>query len=289
LLAGSGLYIAGSYEPLVFTCMLSCVIYLGTLIKRHGWRVWVFPFDKKIIVFLSALMAGFYISYSGEGHVVRSAFLPQTSFDYRLITWVKSCIKMFVLYIPAKIPMLALLSVPWMLVGSIALPKIIHKKFVVRLTILFVAFCMVSLAPVSFIMSEMGPERAWTQISLAMVIYASIVSMYFGKWMTGKVDLAQWLLPGIVIMLIVVSFSCISNVYFAKAYSLSYNARMELLQQKENTVADEPVKLEALEEPGWLHSAEISSDTSHFTNLFLQKYLGLKTKPILKAPEKNIN
>ncbi len=112
LLIIGGFYLGASYEPLVFTSMLAAVIYLWIQFRNHGPRVAAKPLVIKVILVLSILMISFAISYAGEGHTIRSAFLPQTTFAFKLWVWIKAMIKMVVLELPSKFLIALLFSFP---------------------------------------------------------------------------------------------------------------------------------------------------------------------------------
>src|SRR5688572_16368771 len=185
-LAGCGLFIGGAYEPMVFTCMVACMVVLFLQVRPYNWNVGKIVINKKIIIFLSVLMFAFAISYSGEGHVVRSTYLPQTDFIFKLWVWMKAVVKIFIIYIPKIILPVLLLSFPCFLTGlSQPLPWVTNG-IVKKITISFICLTIISLLPTAFLMSEMGPERAWTQISLYLVIYISFVAVYAGKLLKRK-------------------------------------------------------------------------------------------------------
>ena len=144
-LAGFGLFTAGAYEPLVFTCMVSLVVILSWLVYQHGWNVWRLPVDKKVIILLSALMLGFAISYSGEGHVVRASFLPQTSIAFKGWVWIKALVKMTCLFMPGKLLAALLFSVPWFIAGATANWQWLTINAVRKVTLVFILLTMISL------------------------------------------------------------------------------------------------------------------------------------------------
>ncbi len=281
-----GLFTAGAYEPLVFTCMLSCVAILFLLVKRHKWDVWRIPFDKKIIILLSSLMLGFAISYSGEGHVVRATYLPQESFFFKTWVWIKAIVKMFVLHIPLKMLPVFLFSIPWFLFGAKYQSQWFSKKLFQRITIVMVVLVMISLLPVAFIMSEMGPERAWTQISLYLVVYIALVACYAGKALQKYYSMNKVLKLYSVIAVMYVLAIGIPRLVQAKQYSNAYDERIALILDHKNSGKNTTLTLSPLPESGWLHSAEIATGPEHFYNIFLKEFLGLDFEIISNPPVK---
>jgi hypothetical protein len=188
-ITGFGLFIGGAYEPLAFTCMITCIVILLLQVRPYNWYVGKIAINKKIIIFLSVLMLGFAFSFAGEGHVVRSSYLPQTDFSFKLWVWVKAVVKIFVVYIPEILLPVLMLSFPFFLLGLIHSPSWVTKELLKKFTIAFVFLTVVSLFPIALIMSEMGPERSWTQVSLYLVLYFAYVSMYAGKFLKKKFKL----------------------------------------------------------------------------------------------------
>jgi len=274
-LAAFGLFLAGAYEPLVFTCMVSCLVVLTVLVYRHHWNVWRLPFDKKVIIFLSAMMLGFAISYSGEGHVVRSTFLPQHDFGFKFWVWIKALIKMFGMHAPSKLLLALMFSLPWFLFGTGHNLVWFTADVLKKITSVFLLLIMISLLPVAFIMSEMGPERAWTQISVYIVIYAGFLACYAGRALKNKYDINYVTKLYIFISALYILATGITKVVEAKKYSSAYDARMENILNHRDAGKKEVLVLSPIPDAGWFHSAEISSDSTFYNNTFLKNFLKL--------------
>ncbi|MDQ3051195.1 MAG: hypothetical protein M3Q95_09950 [Bacteroidota bacterium] len=281
-LAGFSLFLSGAYEPLVFTCMLVCIMLLGYFVRSHGWRVWLFPVDKKIIILLSALLLGFAISYSGDGHVVRSLYLPQTGFAFKLWVWIKAVGKMFVFYVPAKLLPVLLFSLPWFLLGASGNFYWLNPAVLKRVTAAFVLLVSIALLPVAFIMSEMGPERAWTQVSLYLTLYVGFVACYSGKALRMKPMMNN--VVGIYVFIggLYLAATGISAGVKAIGYRNAYDARIATILTNQKTVKKDPFYLKPLPDSGWLHTAELGANPGHFNNIFLKTYFDLDFDVIVK-------
>ncbi len=279
-LAVFGLFLAGAYEPLVFTSLVVCAVLFATLVSKHGWSVWKIHTDKKVIVLLSSLMLGFAISFSGEGHVARSAFLPQTDLTFKLWVWMKAIIKMFVIYIPGKILPVLLFSFPWFVIGANTGFTWLTPRRMQFVSVVFVALVIISLGPVAFIMSEMGPERAWTQITLYLVVYAAVLASYAGAALKRRYNVNNVLRIYAVIAFIYIVATGVPMVIVSSKYSKAYDNRVKILLEQAATERKESLYLKPLPSSGWLHSAEISNDTSHFNNIFLKEFFKLGFTPV---------
>lgn len=276
LIIFSAAYIGGSCEPLAAVTMVTIVtLFIYTLrynfnsINRDNMLL------KCALAFLF-ITATFTISMSGDGHLVRSSFLPVVSPGIKSWILVKSFIKMIFFYLPSKLMICLLFSFPWMLLGLTSSVTKINGRILRLSTIAFIALVILSLAPVVFVMSEMGPERSWTQISFYLTAYCSLLAFYAGTAMSKRLnpESALKIYAGIATLYILATAlpAAIKNYQYRK----SYDERMFVIdeaktaEQKTTVIALEPLK-----EPGWYHSAEISADPYYFTNVHLKRYLGL--------------
>ncbi len=145
-----------------------------------------------------------------------------------------------------------------------------------QLTLLFFVLAAISLLPISFIMSEMGPERAWTQISLYLVLYSCFLAAYAGSVLKTKYDSDKAAKLYALISLLYVISTGVPEVIKSYYYSVAYENRMEqLLKHDPDKNENEILVFKPLPQTGWIHSAEISPEPGHFTNQHLKKYLGL--------------
>lgn len=283
-LALFGLFIAGAYEPLVFTTMLGCLVVLVFLVYKNGWKIWSIPFDKKIIILLSSLMIGFAISFSGDGHVVRSGYLPQTDLYYKIYALAKAVVKMFAIYLPGLILPVLLFSFPWFVYGANRGFVWLTPRMLKIISGGFIILVVISLGPVAFIMSEMGPERAWTQITLWLVIYASALACYAGAALKRRYNVNNVLRIYAAIALIYILATGVPEVFVAFKYSKAYDERVKLVLQQSSAGRTQLLELKPLPYAGWLHSAELSEDSTHFNNVFLKEFLNLKFTPVQSKP-----
>ncbi len=270
ILVCSGIYAGASYEPLAFVLLLAGVAYaIYTYSKRTATR----PEFLKLLVFLTAILMAFAISYAGEGHHIRAGFLPQTTIAAKAFILAKALFKMYFIKLPAIALATLLFSMPWMLIGQMKKYEWMTTRLLKHVSGIFLILVFLSLGPVVWVMSEMGPERAWTQISLYFTIYAAFLSCYAGVHSTLKISLAGITKFYAVIGVLYIAATFLPQIIKASAYANAYDARMELImQQPDHTTL---VTLKPLPDSGWLHSAEISEDSTHFSNQHLKNYLQL--------------
>ncbi len=271
-LACFGLCTAGAYEALVFTIMTVCVVTLVIQWKKNEWQVWQMPFDKKVVILLSALIFGFAISYWGEGHLIRSSYLPQTTFAVKMLAWIKSSIKMFVFHWPQSMLIALFIAFPFFIAGTRHSGKTVPIKTVKIAAFVLLLLIFISMFPVAFIMSEMGPERAWTQVALFSVLFAAFIS-----WTAGTLIGKRWMhyQPEGIFVTGALIFICSTGIPAAvksSKYAKGWDKRIELLRNHTSSSGD-TITVVPLPDPGWLHSAEISESADFYHNRFLKVFL----------------
>lgn len=266
----AGIYAGASYEPLAFVLLIAGVAYaFYTYSKRTATR----PQFLKLLIFLLAVCTAFAISYAGEGHHIRAGFLPQTTITSKAFILTKALFKMYFIKLPAIALATLLFSMPWMLIGQMKKYEWMTTRLLKQVSGIFLILVFLSIGPVVWVMSEMGPKRAWTQIALYFTIYAAFLSCYAGVHSTLKISLTGITKFYAVIGVLYIAATFLPQIIKASAYANAYDARMELImQQPENSTL---VRLKPLPDSGWLHSAEISEDSTHFTNQHLKRNLNV--------------
>ena len=194
---------------------------------------------------------------------------------------------MIAIYLPQIIPAFLIGALPWLLVEKKQSFNVLNKKLFTEITLVYLALVMISLLPVAFVMSEMGPERAWTQVSLYTVIYACITGVFTGNLMQDRYNRGKLTMYFTVVAVAYILFTGIPAVKKASAYSKAYDARMAYILEKKQAYHEKILTVPPLPEPGWLHSAELDSNPDHFINRFLEEYLELSfdlqcEQPVIK-------
>lgn len=265
----AALYIGGAYEPLSITLMVALTFYLLFKIRRTG----TWSGHGSLLLFLLFLIISFLVGYAGEGNRIRASFLPQTGWDYKLLAAGKSMVKMFFLMGPPKFFMALLFSFPWMLLvgwGHVPAPSI---RLLKGATMVLLFLIVISLAPMSWLMSEMGPERALSQISLYLTGYAILLMAWLGgKWQglpQGKMIAVLYLS----LISLYLTINAYQKIAADMEYAKAYDERMEKLFRYRDGGARKVMGVSPLPLPGWLYSAEIDTSADHFTNKHLQHYL----------------
>ncbi|MEO5571079.1 MAG: DUF6056 family protein [Bacteroidia bacterium] len=284
----SSVFIGGASESFALINILllsSCLLLLNSKMKKF-LNVSVpdkQTVNKKIILALLFLLISFTITMLAPGNEVRYSALPKVSFIQTLWIQVKSFIKIIFISTPLKMHYLFLFSFPWLILGeylSTSIPKMnllpvlfsLKKYFFILLILIFIF-----LVPTSFIMSELGPDRALAQISFLISFCSAVLFFILGY----RVQIKEKVFLIFKIITVVFSIAVLSIKFkeqfsIAKKYAAAYDRRMDLLTDLNKSGQKNVIELNQLPESGMIYSAEISTDTGYFTNNFLEYALHLQ-------------
>jgi hypothetical protein len=300
-LAGVALILSLKKKMLVSMCCAACFIFIGgasesmaisigvflfvTIIyhvyKRNNPRAFLSSSENilLIIAFIS-LAVSLLITYAGPGRMIRQSALPDTTVLNAVFITIKSVVKLLLFYLPVKIHWIIFFIVPWIYLGSIHssdetifLEKIFLR--VVQFVLVFLVVSFICLFPVSWLLGESGPFRAWILVTLALSFFCAASGFYIGRYTQwNKKYLSRIVYVTMVAAILFLVIIILDQQKAASAYSEAVDGRMKILKV---TRQKETIVLESLPPSGMLYSAEISDDSSHFTNKHLQNYLQLNS------------
>ncbi len=280
-----------SYElpPLVLISFISFLFYKGhknsTLLKTFLKS----KMNRTICIAIVGCASGFAINYFGPGNSVRQSAEPPESILRAFPVTAVSLLKLVLLDIFPKIPYILFFSVPWIFLGNFlgkGRVKPENSKFgmtVLVSTGLLLVLTVISLFIPAYLLSEMGPKRSLTQISVYLLVWSTFLSVYAGY----RLELNQKALIAVFYIsvlscMIILGLAIVSQQAIASSYARALDKRVSYLQGLKEKGNKAWVKLEPLPASGYLYSAEISTDTSHFSNVQFQKSLSLNFKISLK-------
>ena len=272
-------YIGGASESyaLIFLALLFSAFFSRIFIQRKSLRD---PANVKLIFGITLLLISFAFSYFAPGTEIRHSLLPQSTLDEKLIIGLKSIAKYFVRFIPGKLPYLLLFSVPWAAFGyryfNKKYPASLLMRFMRNGTVIFILILFLMFLPTVFILSESGPDRALSVISLATVLYFALMFAIAGALIERKnVWNFRW-------MVILNCASCCLLIYhfytqftIASGFSNAYSQRMKLIEAERFAGRTAVLKVDPLPQEGMLYNDELSVDTGYFTNKHLRAGLNL--------------
>jgi hypothetical protein len=270
-----GAYVGGASESysIVFMIILFYCLFVKINLKQNNIS------QKRNIIFaLLIISCSFLISVMAPGTEIRHSLLPQTTIDYKIISSVKSFAKFFVRYLPHHLPMLILLSIPFFIAGNNSV-KILNglpvRKSIFRITLIYFALIFCVTLPTAMVMSEQGPERALSLISLASAIYFSFIAFHAGKFFPELLYRKIFQFSGTIIIAFTMIVILIKQLNITGDFSCAYDKRMEIIQRKINSGNNSALELAPLPAHGMLYWEEISNDTTFFVNQHLKKGLNL--------------
>jgi len=278
-------FIGGASESYALVNIFLLIAYL--FFSNISLSPLSFPKNKnlniKIIIVLFFLLVAFAITMNAPGNEVRYVSLPKGDFTHLLWVQIKSFIKIIFIRTPLNLPYLVLFSFPWFILGrSLSVNE--KKEGLISLLYsykhyLFIALVLIFifLLPTSFIMVELGPDRSLSMISFFIVFCFAALFFVLGT----KIEMSEKIIQPLKNILVFITigiliFHLADQYSITKKYARGYDSRVDLLVILNEKGQKDIVELEPLPASGMLYSAEISEDTSHFTNRFLEHALHLR-------------
>lgn len=269
-------YAGGASETVAISTVI-VLFFLGFITHKKQFQILV---DRRALHLATiACLVGFAIDVLGPGAHVRFEHLPQFSLTERAIVGFWNYAKFALMEVPIILPALIIAASPLAFFGRKQLrfqlidPKELmlsnRKLWIVTDILVFImAFTM------AFAMGEMGPKRAWIPIAFIALVFSVVLAYQLGTWVyirtKGKlfqmVIIAQ--VVGLVYQIVMGSW----QIGITSAYAKAVDERMATIHSQMEV--EEIIVLEPLPDSGWLFTAEITTDTAHFTNRHLGLYFG---------------
>ena len=176
-----------------------------------------------------------------------------------------------------------LFSIPALYLGQVSLQTISFAKALKRIIIIIMIYVLclfIYQLPITYTTQDIGAYRALFPITLFTLIACSMVIYYLGltKIVSAKIT-RLILILGIVITVCVNVYTVVQQFKVLPKYSNAYDNRIDYLIENKNSIT--PIYVEPLPYSGLLFSAEISADSTYFSNKHLQSGLGLKAIVVL--------
>lgn len=276
LLVVSSIFISGANEPMALILLLFLVVFA---VKQP------LQFKIQLPYLLSAvlLFSGFCVIFFSSGTVLRDELTPSLPFSKLILftsyATVKSLLfKLHYTFIPA-----ILLAFPFYVLGTTAQFKSVNFHPVRELfysLFLIVFIVIINHLIVVIPLGALPPDRA-TMVSSVLILLLLIRYLFLlGSEITISEKLKKMIL-GIntvaVLVFVIVTFRIHNN------YASAYDKRMsELVKMKTNITHQDPIYLTPLPHSGYLPSAEITTDTTHFLNVDLKRHFKLNNALILE-------
>lgn len=267
------------------TLSLLSILILSTIIILASINYFQDLINKKIIIKRSLLsllfcLSSFIILYLGEGNRIREQFFDEISIGYSIILNFKMAGIIILKRIPLIIPFIAILSLP-IIAYSNNLKKgesdMNWKKKIIYLSILYLSLIYFFQLPITYKTQDVGAYRTLFFITILTIVYFLILFFLIGKNLSISKRLLNYvsIIP-LLISSFIFAYFLINQYYTTTKYAKAYDQRMINLKEELHDI--EILDLKPLPPSGMLYSAEISSDTSHYSNKFIKKALNLNYK-----------
>lgn len=247
------------------------------------WLVVIKPKNKlPILLALTIMLIGFFINYSGNGTAYRDKITPSlNAMDVVLYTGYATVKTLFFqfhkTFLPALILALPLIFLRIKIKDKERFNPI--KEFIFS-SILISGVVFINHLIAVIPLGALSPERITIVSSVLILILLLRYLILLGNKITISEKAKKViLLTNTIGMLIfvVVMFNRHKN------YAEAYDARMEKLIKLKKTVShQDPIYLEPLPVSGYIPTAEITTDTTHFLNVDLKNHFNLKNDLILR-------
>lgn len=273
----SFIYVGGSSGPLALISIfiLFSFLIISTLDKLPN-NISKKSFNLKTTLYLCCCLFSFLILYFSKGNTIRLHSFEEISIFYSIILNFKMVGIILLKQLPFTILLSSYLCLP---IGALLKVdsdkiKINLKRDLLLTTLTYVIILFLYQLSITYKTSDIGANRALFFVSLLSTFFILIV--YFLLLNTVKITYKR--LKFITILPLLSSILIFGILFFKQQpllsnYSHSYDQRIHFLNNVENR--NKTLELSPLSPSGLLFSAEISTDTSHFSNQHMKKGLGL--------------
>ena len=265
----SGLFIGGSNEVLAILTIL--LIAYSLFIGNHSVVKWMS---------LLAVLISFIINYFSPGTAFRDSITPSLSIVDLILYVGYGSIKYFIFDGYKTILPAIVFAFPFYVLGATTTTnfstKFSLKQELIK-TGLFIAFVVVlNQFIVIYALGGLAPDRSTITSSLLGSLALVRFMFLFGN-ANKESNINFKPIIGLVVLLLVVFNVVFFTVHYT--YSKSVDERMTYIQSIKNNPV---IELKKLENSGYINSAEITTDSTHFLNQHLKYGLGIKGQLVLK-------
>jgi len=282
-------YVMGASESFAVFVLFLCVstLVLWTIPKRADLNsLFQNPRFQKLLFITCFSILIFSFLFFGPGTQHRKSVLRQAGLFDTFFLPARTLVYLFIRKITMKLPLLIVFVSPFFAAGTKLkwienklkadsyVIKLFSKKSLALATFLMLALNYLALMPACYIMSDRGPERSFTVNSFLLLVYFIYLSLYAGVHLKSKRIVPFQVVTALAAFLFL-SYSLVTQLKSAPVYSKSIDDRIVLVQKENQEGRKKVLDLEPLPSSGYYYSAELSPDTSFYTNVFFKQYFGL--------------
>ncbi len=287
VLVFASLYIGAASESYAILMILFSGIFITYKIKQEGLPAFKANDKNKTLVrSIILIFIAFLISTLSPGTFHRNELLPNLSLIENFTVLIRSYGKIFIRYLPSKIHLFLIFSLPWMAFGfyiqelaTYTLKNIIQKISVTIFLTLSLIF--ISLLPTVFLLGETGPARALSIITLIFTISFATIFTLLGMFVKRESSILKIISVSFFLSIIYLFYENIKQYRVTNVFSETYDERLLRIDELKNHDFRGIAELPPLPYSGMLFNAELSTDTAYFVNQHWKKGLGLKFNVVL--------
>ncbi|MBN8703054.1 MAG: hypothetical protein J0M08_08310 [Bacteroidetes bacterium] len=242
--------IGGSAVPVfIFYCFL-----MGLLLLFYKNKISITKIGLSLVLFSISVA----ITILGEGSGKRQQMLPSPSIVIAVKMLTIHALQITKAYWQIGIIGLFCTLIGWQSISPIKnnLTPVYFKSNYLFAFLLILIFLVTF--PAAYLLSDVPPMRIWGCIYISLAISLVLFSISIKK--QNKIVR----LTAAIFFVLFVCYNIITQFVIVKKYSAAYDSRMNyILMESKNT---KTLLLEPLPPAGMLYSAEINTDSTHFTN-----------------------
>lgn len=283
----ASLYVGSASESYAFLVLIFSLLFIIFTIRNKGIENFKSNSkNKTLITALILIFVSFLISTLSPGTFHRNELLPSLTLMEKSIMMIRSYGKILLQYIPSKLPLLLIMSVPWISFGfyiqevTAITTKSVLKNIGITIALTGIAI-FICLFPTVFILGEMGPPRALSIITLLIAGSSAVIFTLIGMLFNSESKTIKIVSVAFFLMITYLFFVNVKEYRVSAKFADSYNKRIERINELKNANFTGTAELPALPTAGMLYNSELSSDTSYFVNQHWKKGLDLKYNVVL--------
>jgi hypothetical protein len=274
LMACAFLFIGGGSEVIALESLLLLLAMYGVHRRSPGGAETM----PAMAIAVISLAASLLLAWLGPGRALRQEALPAFSASLLALP-LKSAAYFLLTQLPVKLHWMVLFLLPWMVLRKLfqpeatATPPQVFRKIGLSAGA-FLLFVVMHYGITVFLLRSYPPYRTTLTVTAGLVLLCASTGWRLGALLPSPRAVRITGIVFIVVSLLLFA-ELISNVAgTAPRYAQAVDARMKelALHSGEGGITD----VAPLPPAGLLYSAEISSDTAHFSNRFLKRYLHLQ-------------
>ncbi|MFB6306060.1 MAG: DUF6056 family protein [Flavobacteriales bacterium] len=285
LITISFFYIGGSSAPMALMCIFFCLLLMTFLNK--GWLI-LYDLPAKIVhkraiyaIFITGLALS--ILYFGEGNEVRREMLGKRNLFEAFLLNFKITAMVYYYKLPLMIIPLLLFPLPFIYLASynkmnysIITMRFYFKKFAL-ISFLCITVTFIHHYSITYAMGDIAPDRGLLPVMFYWLVLTSMAYYYTGMYLRlNAQDNKKFI---VMIMICYVgwnAYTLYDQYNITTEYAVSWDKRIEKLKNISPKNDKKVIELKPLPSSGYLYPAEISNDTSYYSNEHLRKAFDLE-------------